>query len=370
MQIFVSCSRKNEDNPTNIEYGSLAKDVKMSDMISECKFIKLETDSKSLLGSLDQVEIYKDKIFILDNYKAFSVYMFSMEGKFLQKMEPKEGPGSFVYPGSFWLDGKGNILILDMMLDKLLKYKILDNKFQFVEEIKEPSPHPVSFAELSESGLFVYYYPIQKNSPEDFKQYIVADKKGKIRNRYYRDSISGEFLNGNMHRFYRIGNEVRTCPFYSSKIYGINDKSMDLRYNASWGNASFPDDKFFIKYNNTASLENKLFEESSDWIRSMYVVETSGHVFIKYYKGKDNYIAVCNKEDHKTVNVKSSDICDDLGIGGVFPDPRSTFQDNRIVGYLNIADMDKDKIKNGELKKMTAGLSDDDNPIVVIFKLK
>lgn len=367
-----SCSKKNNNDTNVIEYGSLVKNAKMSDLISDCRFIKLETDSESLLGSLDQVEIYKDKIIILDNYKAFSVYMFSIEGKFIQKMGPGEGPGSFVYPGSFWLDGKGNILILDMMLDKLLKYKILDDKFQFVEEIKEPSPHPVSFAELPGSGLFAYYYPIQKNSPEDFKQYIVADKTGKVRNSYYRDSISGKFMNGNMLRFYRIGNEVKTIPFFSSKIYSIDDKSMNLCYNASWGNASFPDDKFFVKYDfgRSAELGDKLFEETLDWIRCMYAIETPGHVFIKYYKGQDGYISVFNKGSHQAINVKNTDIQDNLGIGGEFPEPRSTFRNDHLVGYLEMAKMDKDKIRNGELKKMIAGLSEDDNPIVIIFKLK
>lgn len=105
LSVLFSCAemkqKENDGEGLTIDFQDL-RSVKSSDIVAERSFIKLETSAESLIGKINQIEIVDDCIYILDEEKTNSIFVFSMQGQLLQKLSAKgNGPGEFAMPYSF-----------------------------------------------------------------------------------------------------------------------------------------------------------------------------------------------------------------------------------------------------------------------------
>ena len=105
------------------------------------KHIVLETTPESTIGTIDKLIVRENKIYILDKEITKSLFVFSIEGKFLYKISSAgRGPGEYMFPDDFSIDNsKNEILIWDIDQKKILFY----NKTQFIKERR--IPHEFSF---------------------------------------------------------------------------------------------------------------------------------------------------------------------------------------------------------------------------------
>ncbi|MDR2287237.1 MAG: 6-bladed beta-propeller, partial [Prevotellaceae bacterium] len=62
-------------------------EVNMSDIFSKVDYIPLETDDEHLIGAIDQILVYKDRLYLLDRFQTKSVFCYSKEGKFLYQID-------------------------------------------------------------------------------------------------------------------------------------------------------------------------------------------------------------------------------------------------------------------------------------------
>lgn len=342
--------------------------IRSSDIITEHTYIKLETSDNSLLGSIDQIEILHDRIYILDNNKTNSIFIFSIQGKFIKKLEAKgNGPGEFISPLSFKVDPKGYIYVLDRVLNRLLKYQL--NDLSFIEEIILPYPSPLSFSITNNNDLFIYYYPIRKNSVLNKKQFVIADKTGTIIKTLYEGSSSGKILHGNPNNIYTYKKEIRVYPYFTNKIYKIKNDSISNCYNLFWGKYAMPDERLFDKYENSGDIMNEIFTGEKDWIRYLYVYETDDVLLVKYYIKENLYLSCWNKHTKNIVNTKIKSIIDDLGMGGTFPLPIGTCK-KQMIGIINPIDVDIKQVKDKELLSLLENMTEESNPLIIIYSIK
>ena len=137
------------------------QNIKSSDIITKHTYIKLETSDSSLFGSVNQIEILNDRIYILDKNKTNSIFIFSIQGEFIKRLGANgNGPGEFIAPQSFKIDPKGYIYVLDRVLNRLLKYQLSD--LSFIEEIILPFPSPLSFSIINSDDLFILLLSYKK----------------------------------------------------------------------------------------------------------------------------------------------------------------------------------------------------------------
>lgn len=96
------------------------------------KHIVLETTPESTIGTIDKLIVRENKIYILDKEITKSLFVFSIEGKFLYKINRAgRGPGEYIFPDDFSIDhSKNELLIWDIDQKKILFY----NKTQFIKE--------------------------------------------------------------------------------------------------------------------------------------------------------------------------------------------------------------------------------------------
>ena len=164
--IPVGCtSRKGESQSVAelVDFGNV-QTCKSSELIRVERFLPLETSDCSLFGSIDQLEVWKDRIYLLDTYKTNAVLVFSAtDGKFIHKIEGTgNGPGEFLSPHSFWIDrSDSSLYVMDRMMSKLLKYDL--GNLDYEGDIKLPDLAPSAFCVPTE-GDYLYYFPLRKNN--------------------------------------------------------------------------------------------------------------------------------------------------------------------------------------------------------------
>ncbi len=348
---------------TEINFGELKK-VKNS-ILNIDQIIRLKLSDSTVLGTINQVEVFNDKIYLLDdNY----LYEFSFDGKFLRKLNRKgNGPGEFIMLHSFFIDHEnGNLYLYDPIGGRLLSYGI--QQFNFIQNIELPYLSPFSFIKDSKSDLFIYYYSIRPY--DDLHTHLVmSNKEGIVKSHLLNGEKSGHLMHGDPRNIYSINGIVRLYPNFSNKIYELNNDSLFTRYSLDFGPHSFPSAEFFMSFDDERPLMKELIVGDSNWIRLMYVYETQKYLTVKYYINREFYVAYWDKESNKKLHFKASDLDDDLRIGGNFPLPIGTYND-KIIGLLNPYTMDINQIEKPDLLYLKKSDLESQNPILLLYKIE
>lgn len=348
-----------------IDFGN-PRNVKFSDMIGEHTFIPLESSDSSLVGTIGQIEIFEDRIYLLDNEKTNAILVFSLQGKFLTKLEARgNGPGEFISPHAFKLSPKGYLYVLDRTINKLMTYRLAD--LSFIEEIKLPYPSPLSFAVMDTQDWFIYYYPIRERSDLGKKQIVIANKKGEVIHTLYEGQASGKILHGNPDNIYSYDNEFRIYPYFTNRIYRIQNDSVSPYYNLYWGKYKMPDESLFEKAKDSNTVMKEILMGDKDWIRLLYIYETKNALWVKYYIKRDFYLACWNKLTQETHNVKAERIIDDIGWGTPFPLPVGIYN-QQLIGIIYPYDIVQEKVKEETLRGLLKHITEESNPIIVLYK--
>jgi hypothetical protein len=369
LSLLAGCTSTPANDPsaaeTVIDFGNIHP-AKASDIIGEITFIALETTESSIVGDITQIEIHKDKIYALDAYGSRTLYIFAIDGQYINKLEGNgNGPGEFMNPHSFWIDPDGFILILDWEQSKLLRYSADD--YTYIDDITLPYPSPLSFSAVPDTDLYAYYHPFQAENDE--KRVTMADKNGTVASRLLAASAPGNILHGTQSNFYILGHTLNIYPYFSNKIYLLQKDSAHCRYELFWGDTSFPPEDLYTKHADSRMVMNELMTGDNNWIRLIYVYETDTHLIVKYYIKKDFYLSVYNKNSAESIHFKHASSTDDLGLGGKIPLP-SGIAGNRIISEIKLHELDADKVTNPALKKLLKDKSSEDNSILALYTLK
>lgn len=360
----TSSSNSNEGTAKEIQVEFNSIEPQSTSILKNITFVKLETGNDILLDNVIQTEVFEEIIYILC---GSGLYAFDLSGNYIRSIiTAGDGPGEFLSPYSFWIDKEGFVYILDRQLNRLQKYQT--ENFNFVETITMPHDSPIGFAKIEKNDVFIYYYPLRLNRGIEEKQLFIANKKGEIISDLYIGNASGKILHGNNSNFYKLADKLMFYPYFSNKIYEIDTDTLFNSYALSFKGHEFPDQNIFTKYDNSGDIMKEILFGKNEWIRLIYIYETETNLVVKYYIKKDFYIAAWNKINNTTINFKYSEVKDDLGIGGKFPLPIGVY-DDQFIGIINPYDIDKDLIKNIELKKMTDNISEEDNPILCFYTI-
>ena len=346
-----------------IEFGDVKK-INTS-LLDDLDFVKLETNSACLIDEIRQIEIFNERIYILDR---FGVNVFGLDGKFIQNIKISgSGPGEFIFPYSFWIDKTGYILILDPRLRRVLKYSI--ENFEFIEEnIEIPHTGPIGFAIMPDNDMFIYYnaFNPKRNTA---KLVFIANNDGNIQTELLEGNPSGKVLHGNNSNFYVQDNEMRFYPFFSNIVYTVNSDSLHIKYRLSFDEHKLPNQKLFTKHRYSRDIMRELTMGRNSWIRFIHILETDMDLTVKYFIKGDLYICSYNKVSGQTIHFKYYQIIDDIGIGGQFPVPVGKYE-NRIIGEIRPSYFDRQQVKNSQLKELTEELTEEDNPILVFYNMR
>ena len=137
--LFLSCS--NTENSQQIDsetVETIRVDMEkesfignFDDYFDSMKVISLETNEKSLLGRIERISLYQDKIFILDT-STNSVLVFNNKGKFLFRLQNVgNGPKEYDSLMDFAIDRKNEQIIL--YADRPYRFYFYDLEGNFIK---------------------------------------------------------------------------------------------------------------------------------------------------------------------------------------------------------------------------------------------
>ena len=375
--LFLSC--KNPENSQQIDpetVENIRVDMekervigKFDDYFSSMEVIPLETNEHSIFGRIERISLYQDKIFILDT-STNSVLVFDNKGKFLFKLQNiGNGPREYDSLMDFAIDRKNEQIIL--YADRPYRFYYYDLEGNFIKtkntdklflHIALQNEHLIKLNVSGEEFILSEY----NLKTEERKSFLPMTEMYKI-----FASYRFEYPNVNKDENIHI-----TFP-YSNFVYEYTEKGVSPKYYIDFGENKVPEKvlkriigkekKYFHDVNNYAKKHNYgwgicNFRENKNYVtftfNSINLVVYSkktkkAGIFAYFVKDEIPFLKyfVHNGNDNKLVSIYEADQF-----------RKNTRQDMKIEKLW--------KKRPEYLKKMYNEVSDDSNPLLIIYTFK
>ena len=343
--------------------------------------VKLETNRNNIIGHIDDIKIYKNRIYVLDKRVAKIIYAFDLNGKFINSVGKKgKGPGEYLHPEGIEIDKINNELIVVSVANRKFLRFDLDGKFLGEFDIE------VAFKDFKilNNGNFVLLAGDELNSHlgEDLSKRIVyiTDNRGKIIG--FGPKSCTDFENVKIQRAANLmvqNNEISFCYKFSDTIFQVNNHEIRAKYKIDLG--SFALDREKLKNKNTQDFISTLNKINSnpEILFSGNHFQTNDYLFFSIDVDRSPLAFFYNKNNKK------------LFIGMINPYNPYYLFDGKVVSsykdyfigyrdsYSILSEVEQIKknnpsqlnllFKNMGLNK-EFDLSESDNPVLFFYKLK
>lgn len=341
--------------------------VEVSSFISEYELIELETTEDILIGYIKQSIIYKERIYILDAPIGNAIYMFDLNGKFLNKIKNVgQGPGEYIMPYNIEINEFDNELYLkDVAQNKLLIYDALTLQFKREESLTWEALY---FSFIPNSNKIVLYNNLEiTNKGKIYASHIaILDTM----NNQLEDKIPIEVKTGYiLNPFSTLtanNNELYFSHPYKGSVYKISNDEFTEEYEIVFKNKEFAPTAF-LKANVSSDQFVKIMQES-EYINFFTFFNMKNNFYSSFYASGEYYLSFYNKERREGVYFTTKKIVDDMGIG-CFEVP--IYADNEYCySIINLNSIDKDKvIKNKKMNEILKKSTKDTNPLILRCKI-
>jgi len=353
---------------------SLENMIDIEPLLDTVRYVKLELTDKSIIGYIQKVAIFEDKIYVLDT-QASSLFVFDINGKYLFKISQKGlGPHDYIQLDFFDIDiDKREIVLTDLMGYWTMRYDLDGNfikrkKISFFTEGIVPSSN----------GGFITYQNFRNNKENMKQEYnlFYIDSLMKPQKAYFPYN-SLELTPPPTPRsgpFYHYNNNFYFFSIYGNEIYKIAKDSLILKYIFDFGNKTF--DKNMLN-----SPENlRLYLEKGEY-NSVKSVQETDELLCFSVSSSNVPILFTGYYSKVTKNMMYSPLYLIGKEGRILGVPISSYG-LWLINELPIDDLvswreDIDKnnilIKNSFLerqKRVANSLTLDDNPVLMFYKLK
>lgn len=370
---FISCNNHQNKDAFKKEITSIninpdnTVDLHLSEIIDSLTYIPLETTQDSYMKNIDKLIYYKDDLYILDK-STKAIYCFSKDGKFLYKIRRVgKGPGEYIEIADFLINPfRERLEILDRRSRKITCYNILNKEFDediiinhLANNFIVTDPHSY-FLYTMGSGFF--------NGENDYKYNLLqVDFKGKNVLGQYCEAYEGSTNYGFPSMLPRINDTTAlfSC-FYNDTIYEISKNLIYPKYYIDFGNHKLP-----LKAAKLSTDQRKNFKKDPYAYSLNTFFETNEILYFQYlYKSKFRKV-IYYKNNGAMINFNYM-INND--IDGIPLDKVETISRNNMLFSIEALRLQK-FIKNdirvdGNIKHFLNNIKPDNNPIIVMGKLK
>lgn len=340
--------------------------------------VKLETNKRNIIGNIDEIKIYNDRIYVLDKGIAKMIYVFDINGRFIGQIGRKgRGPGEYQTPEGIEIDKVNNELIVVSVANrKFLRYDLVGN---FLGDFDVE----VAFVDFKilENGNFVLLAGDEPNThlgKEMSKRIIyITDNRGNIVS--YGPKYCTDFEDVKIRRLGNLmvqNNEISYAYKFSDTIFQVNNNELTAKYKIDLGSYALNRERLknlstqdfinaSIKLNNPIDFTGEHFQ-TKDYL--LFRITINRSLFSLYY----------NKKCNKLFTSLSNPIDESYWMGSWV----SSYQDY-FIASMNAHELlsSMENLKKNypyRLNNMYAKLgwnqefdiSDSDNPILFFYKFK
>lgn len=331
----------------------------IDEFIDDVHFVQLSSDE--LIGNITKLQIFEDRIYVLDSFSAKKVFIFDMQGKLLKVIDDQGGgPKEYCQLGDMYINEDTRELIIADLRGKYVHYNLNGEWLRSTSVISE-SYYDYPMGQDSAFNFMVYDYSLvlSKGSEVLKKAFPVYPIQRQVA---VRDPFAKTGLG-----------ELLYIPLCCDTVYQLN---RDLTYRA----------KYFVKLKNSVWKhrdEELSYQEHTDLIikgcteLGNAIFENEKFFAFTMNERDDNLIKVqaCfyNKEKKKTFYFDITKPYDTSMLleKSVFPigNPICLYGDYFVTSFIPVPIKENAHLANEEyLKIMNAG-TDDTNPALVFYKL-
>jgi hypothetical protein len=335
----------------NIKDKNILRGTKLSELITDIKFVPLETTSECLIGELNKIDFSNNEIVVLDSRMAMAVYRFSEDGKFMNRIGQRGGGPEEYFAAediSINPNNTNEIAILDQK-GEILIYKT-DNTY--LRRIKSPR-------HARKIGWYDNRIAVYKVSEENLA--LIDEKEGTQINVFLKEDEAKRMI---LHYSFQLY-QNKELLYVANLDYTIYKISGDRVY----PHIRFTFDKPMYTDKNIGLLRDDI-NNMNKFVSFRYYNENPTHICMAYtYEGKP-YMVIYDKSKSKTTTIDLEEIQNDITFMK-YPPLTVTVDPN---GYF-VAQFDYGEVSNPDQLKKKMGRSADNldemsNPILMFFKFK
>ncbi len=382
--VFAGCSKTNKksvlkgDNSLlqiNVEKAIEQKlNIAVSKIAKAIEYVSLETNQISILRKINGVKITENYIFVSDRDKLLQ---FTHKGRFIRQIgRHGHGPGEY-----------NNIIYFDV--NEISDFILVQGEYQcniygFKGEFKKKVKTPSLYFVIYKPNRVAFY----KSSDIDKKtNLILTDQNLKIicqfENYNPRPITNMHFTKAPLYVF---NNKLYFKEYYNDTLYQVNDRMLIPHY-------IFKEQKLLLnkdfEFKSTGEISDLVYqlEKIKDKLLNSNIFESKRFLFLSYRKGlnprKNDYTRFLFDKEKSSISVLLNNrFKNDFDCGpNIYPE----FQVNdSIIGLWIDAYKLKEHVKSKafksstpkypekkkELEKLANSLKDDDNPVLMLVKLK
>lgn len=323
------------------------------------EFIPLETTERNLVERITRVEIWQDRIYVLEESTLRGiVQVYDRNGKFIQQLgSVGEGPGEYHRVINFYIDSvKQSIMVVDVGQSRLLFYDL--NTYAHQRTLKIPFDYFT--CKPLKDGSYLWW------SHSGF---------GVQRDKYFFKKTDSTFINDPSYyhpvdfvppygmgrlSFYGTQNDSLLYFNYSSLVYKIDTEIKPL-YCLSHSKYEFPTLDYLHSISSqpgTGYLRTLLH---SGYIATYSLFETEDYFFINYVVNNKFGYSLYDRHNNKTLDLTDTFMKDGKTLNlqvpfvGVYKD--------RFIAHLQPNDSSIEY-----LKRKNIVVAEDDNPVLCLIK--
>ena len=340
--IYFGCKQEgypDQNKITIIDVSSIpiSSGFKASDLVSAFDFIPLEQTKNSLIGEINKVIEFRNKLIVIDRFSTNSVFVFNSEGKFLWKLGSIGNKnGQYIYPHDVIIDtSNNNVLVLDSENRRINEYSLENGEFIGSTTMRLNSTR---FTKSGDNYFFV---------TGSISNLVLTDKNFNTKMRFFPRRRG--FPKTAHESFPRVGDSLSLFHLnYVDTVFRIvNDKVYPyLRVN--YGDAA-------LTYEETASLSEsedvlKKFPEKK--ITYRYYFENNDNIIFTYAQQQKLKVVLFRKRDQYIKLFPYDSVSNDITFESTFPIINSVGEDGSFIAVADRYVMNE-KIKS--LRKEGAG---------------
>lgn len=352
LSIICFCCSENKQEKDDetirlVDREFLDKKLELSQIINVQKVINLETNDQSIIGKVDKIIRLKNHFYILDQRSANSVFIFDVNGKFINKIQGEgKGPEEILSPHDITInENLEELLVLDRRQKKVCFYTELGGFKRYIHLGFAPT-----HIEILPDDKMVFV------SQGEYSIYI-TDKNGMVISKYlkadprFQMTLNKPLLTNDGHVYF--------TRFLDNNIYEIEHNKVLKWKTIDYGEKGLTQDNY--KELGTTGMDI-LIPESYKYGIYAPIITSQYFSFYFNYK-KRGYFLVNNEQTGKLLI--SPGVSDDLFGGGVLLLSGSWQVDDKLVTVIEPSRINPEKSKYIDTLGFTLDIKS--NPSLLLF---
>jgi hypothetical protein len=366
------------DNVYTVDFDNIPKEEKIfaSSLFKKVTSIPLETTDESLIGYINEVQVFDGKIFVLDVGIAKGIFVFDTDGKFIRKIgRIGQGPGEYVGLSDFTIDKINHeIYLMDGSENRILIYDIDTGKYiKRINLVEMKTSNYIQFV----NGRLYTDANTKSKSEENYLLYEIDLRTGKYKDSWLSDDYNkgwmGPMFFNNFFYSRNYPNSPKYVQAFMDTVFAIEKEGFSSFLTVRSGKWPSADDLKkadgdVVKI--LGFLKNKIYCINN-------LIEGNDMILFTLREGEDKqwHVLCDNRNGNKNVRVAGlllNDMLFEDGRHGIWrmccSDEKGMYSILPMEHLAYTENLDESIKKDLPDREKLLNLKEDDNPIILYFE--